>query len=82
MNFNWLGHLMSLDRQTPVRLAVFELLQPGRRKRGRPGSMWIKLIEKDLESTDIKLNLKDKRTPEKKSLYLRDLLRTEKSGKN
>ena len=51
-----------LDRQTPVRLALYESLQPGRRKKGRPRLAWGKLIEKDLESVDIKLNLNDKRT--------------------
>ena len=57
---------MRLDRQTPVRLALFESLQPRRRKRGRPRLAWMMLIEKDLELGDIKLNLKDKRTPEEK----------------
>ena len=70
---NWLGHLMRLDRQTPVRLALFESLQPGRRKRVRPRLTWMMLIEKDLELGDIKVNLKDKRTPEEKIAVLEGL---------
>ena len=42
---NWLGHLTRLDRQTPVGLALFESLQPGRRKRGRPSLIWTMLTE-------------------------------------
>ena len=64
---------MRLDKQTPVRLALYESLQPERRKRGRPSLTWIKLIEKDLESVDIKLNSNDKRTPEEKIAALEGL---------
>ena len=64
---------MRLDSQTPVRLALFESLQTGRRERGRPSLTWIKLIEKDVELTDIKLNLKDKRTPEENITVLEGL---------
>ena len=70
---NWLGHLMRLDRHTPVRLALFETVQRGRRKRGRPRLMWMMLIEKDLELGDIKLDFKDKRTPEEKITVLEGL---------
>ena len=70
---NWLGHLMRLDRHTPVRLALFESLQPGRRKRGRPRLTWMMLIGKDLELGDIKLDLKDKRTHEEKITVLEGL---------
>ena len=64
---------MRLDRQTPVRLALFESLQPGRRERGRPSLTWIKLIEKDVELKDIKPNLKDQRTPEENITVLEGL---------
>ena len=60
------GHFMRLYRQTPVRLALFESLQPGRGNRGRPILTWIKLIEKYIGLKDIKLNLKDQRTVEEK----------------
>ena len=43
------------DRQTLVRLALSESLQPGRRKRGRPRLTWMMLIEKDLEVGGSKL---------------------------
>ena len=70
---NWLGHWMRLNRQTPVRLALYESLQPERRKRGRPSLTWIKFREKDLESVDIKLNLSNKRTPEERIAALEGL---------
>ena len=43
------------------------------RKRGRPRLTRMMLIEKDLELGDIKLNLKDKRTPEEKIAVLEGL---------
>ena len=64
---------MRLDRHTPVGLALFETVQRGRRKRGRPRLTWMMLIEKDLELGDIKLDLKDKRTPEEKITVLEGL---------
>ena len=51
---------MRLDKKTPVRLALYESLQPVQRKRGRPCSTWIKMIEKDLSLGDTKLNLNKK----------------------
>ena len=60
---DWLGHLMRLNKKTPVRLALYESLKPVQRKRGRPCSTWIKIIEKDLSLVDIKLNL-NKTTPD------------------
>ena len=59
---DWLGHLMRLDKKTPVRLALYESLQPVQRKRGRPCSAWIKIIEQDLSLVDIKFNLNKKNT--------------------
>ena len=46
-----------------VGLALYESLKPVQRKRGRPCSTWIKIIEKDLSLVDIKLNL-NKTTPD------------------
>ena len=60
---DWIGHLMRLNKKTPVRLALYESLKPVQRKRGRPCSTWIKIIEKDLSLVDIKLNL-NKTTPD------------------
>lgn len=45
---------------------LFEPLQPSRRREGRPSLTWMKLIEKDLDLIDIKLNSMDKRTPKEK----------------
>ena len=59
---DWLGHLMRLDKKTPVRLALYESLQPVQRKRGRPCSAWMNIIEKDLSLVVIKLNLNKKNT--------------------
>ena len=54
---NWLGHLMRLKKETPVRLALSESLKPVNRKVGRPCLTWMKLIEKDLTSVNIDLKL-------------------------
>ena len=59
---NWLGHLMRLDERTPVRRSLEESLTDVRRKIGRPCLTWIKVVEKDLESVDINLDL-NKSTP-------------------
>ena len=48
---------MRLDKKTPVTLALYESLQLVQRKRGRPSSTWIKMVEKDLSLVGIKLNL-------------------------
>ena len=52
---DWLGQLMRLDKKTPVRLALYESLQPVQRKRGRLCSTWIKMIGRDLSLVDIKM---------------------------
>ena len=46
-----------------MRLALYESLKPVQRKRGRPCSTWIEIIEKDLSLVDIELNL-NKTTPD------------------
>ena len=69
---DWLGHLMRLDKKTPVRLALYESLRPVQRKRGRPCQTWIKIIEKDLALVDIKLNLNNK-TPDETIATLEEL---------
>ena len=53
---NWLGHLMRLKEETPARKALFEALKIEKRKVGRPPTTWLKLIEKDLEAVNIRLN--------------------------
>ena len=54
---NWLGHLIRLDEGTPARRALEESLRGIRRRIGRPRLTWMKLIEKDLSSVDIYLEL-------------------------
>ena len=54
---NWLGHLMRLDPDTPVRRSLLESLTDVRRKVGRPRLTWVKKIEKDLASVDINLDV-------------------------
>ena len=53
---NWLGHLMRLHKQTPARIALNESLKPNK-KVGRPTTTWIKLIEKDLATVNININV-------------------------
>lgn len=59
---NWLGHMMRLDEQTPVRLSLTEALSNVHRKVGRPTLTWLKLIQKDLDLVNTNLNI-DKTTP-------------------
>ena len=60
---NWLGHLMRLDEQTPVRHSLQESLSDIQGKVGRPKLKWIKVIEKDLVSVNINLDL-NRSTPD------------------
>ena len=54
---NWLGHLMRLDEDTPVRRSLQESLTDVRRKIGRPSLTWIKVIEKDLVLVNVNIEL-------------------------
>ena len=60
---NWLEHLMRLNEKTPVRRSLKETLTDIQRKVGRPSLTWMKLVEKDLGSVDINLEL-NRSTPE------------------
>ena len=46
---NWLGHMMRLDANTPVRKALDESLKPAKRNRGKPPTTWLKVVENDLK---------------------------------
>ena len=48
---------MRLDEGTPVRRSLRESLTDVRRKIGRPSLTWMRLIEKDLGSVNINLEL-------------------------
>ncbi len=53
----WLGHLLRLDSDTPVRKCLDQALQPVKRPRGRPKQTWIKLVNEDLQSVNINLQI-------------------------
>ena len=53
----WIGHVMRLNENTPVRLALKESITGIRRKVGRPKITWIKVIKKDLALIDIDLDI-------------------------
>ena len=55
---NFLGHIMRLNDNTPVRIALKEALTPAGKKRGRPKLTWLKTIVEDLKLGGIVLNLK------------------------
>ena len=57
---SWLGHLMRLEPETPARIAFTEALKPSLRKRGRPPTTWIKVIQNDLKNNNIQINLSQK----------------------
>ena len=53
---SWLGHLLRLPEETPARIALSEAITPAKRPRGKPRTIWISCIKKDL----IKLNIVSK----------------------
>ena len=61
---NWLGHMMRLDEQTPVRLSLTEALSNVHRKVGRPTLTWLKVIQKDLSLVNTNLDLDKSTTAE------------------
>ena len=72
---------MRLDKKAPVRLALYDSLQPVQIKRGRPCSTWIKIIEKDLSLVDIKLNL-NKKAPDETIAALEGLAKDRRRWRN
>ena len=55
---NFLGHVMRLDNNTPVHIALKEALTPTETKRGSPKMLWIKTIADDLNRRGIVINIK------------------------
>ena len=49
----FLGHLLRLDIETPVRKVLEEYFRPTLRDPGRPITTWWTFIKKDLEKTDV-----------------------------
>ena len=41
---------MRMDKEIPVRKAIEEALRPSKKKRGKPPMIWLKFIEKDIQS--------------------------------
>ena len=54
---NFLGHIMRLDDNTPVRKALEEALKPAGKKRGRPKVTWLNTIIKDLSKGNIIIDI-------------------------
>ena len=54
---NFLGHVMRLNENTPVRIALREALNPAGKKRERAKFTWLKTIFEDLKLGGIELNL-------------------------
>ncbi len=55
---NWLGHLMRLHPQTPVRQALAEALRHTKKPQGRPQTCWLTVIKEDLAVIGINLDFK------------------------
>ena len=54
----WLGHMLRLNEETPVRKALEESLKPARHPPGRPKTTWIGRTNEDLQyiRPDLKIN--------------------------
>ena len=52
----WLGHLMRLHPETPVRKSLSEFIKPDKKPKGRPKTNWIQIICNDLKYI---INFKD-----------------------
>ena len=57
--FTFVGHILRLHSDTPIRKALQICLQPTINKRGRPAITWLRTIKKDLEKCNIKIKLDD-----------------------
>ena len=56
---SWFGHLMRLPKETPARQAFAEAIGPKKRKRGRPKTIWLDIIQRDLKDIGIEIEVKD-----------------------
>ena len=54
---SWVGHMMRLDETTPVRKALNEATRKAGKKKKGNFKTWVKTINEDLLSIDLKLNL-------------------------
>ena len=60
--FTFLGHVMRLHSDTPVRKALHICLQTSKNKVGRPTVTWLRTIKKDLEKCNVIINLNNPST--------------------
>ena len=55
--FTFIGHVMRLHSDTPVRKALHICLQPSKNKIGRPTVTWLRTIKRDLEKCNVIIKL-------------------------
>ena len=54
---SWIGHLMRLDPEVPVRKELTEALKPSKGKRGRPRTTWISKMQQDVSNLGVDITL-------------------------
>ena len=70
---------MRMNKETPARKALLENITPIKRKIDRAPNTWLKVIQKNLQSTDISLDT-NKDTTETTIRKLEDITRVELCG--
>ena len=58
----FLGHILRLHHDTPVRKLLNECIKESSNKRGRPANTWLRTIKTDLATGNIFINLNDPNT--------------------
>ena len=53
----WLGYILRLPKETPVRLSLYEALQQTKRPKGRPTTTWTQVANNELKELDYDLKL-------------------------
>ena len=53
----WLGHLMRLPAEAPVKLCLVESLKHAKKPRGHPVTTWLQVVKKDLVDLGVVLDL-------------------------
>ena len=57
--FTFLGHILRLHHDAPVKQALRECFKPVKNKVGRPTTTWLQTIKNDLSHIDININTKN-----------------------
>ena len=60
--FTFLGHVLRLHPDTPIKQSLQEVFKPSRKKRGRPPTTWASTIKQDLAKINIQIKLDDPTT--------------------